>query len=260
MLPQLSINIIPNPTNPLEITFRGVLGEGLSSDSFVWDFGDGQTSTNRVAGHTYAGPGIYFVTLTALIEDLGLLQLSNWFSFQTTPTQSMPILTILESKLGQYLYNLFQAQLVMNIQKWQVYLQPQVEPPLLLENTYIEANWPPLWNYLIADLARLDLLMDESAKIILNQALQNSNSTTSSDATGAIKRVETGPAQVEFHPDTQKDIDAVGQYLRYAFEAGRGMVEQYKNHCCVIAKRLHATLPFCPGDKTNFLFLTSKPC
>ena len=35
------------------------------ADHWMWDFGDGETSTARRPSHTYGGPGRYSVTLTA---------------------------------------------------------------------------------------------------------------------------------------------------------------------------------------------------
>jgi PKD repeat protein len=255
---KFSIIITPDSTNPLRINFQGVYGEGLVPISYAWDFGDGNTSTSPLPVHTYSSSGIYQVTLAILTSE-GLLFSSSLFSFQTTPLLSMPIFTVLKSKLGDYLFNLFQQNLALSVQKWQMYLQPQV-PDLSFENTFVESAWPILWNYLIADLARLDLFMDETARMVLNQALNNTNSATEENSTGSIKRIETGPAQVEFYEDSNKQIDAVGQFIRYTFETGRGLVEQYKSMCCVTADRLNATLPFCPASKKNFLFIKSPSC
>lgn len=39
-------------------------------DSVVWDFGDGQTSTNQEPYHTYASPGVYSVSLTMSLNGI----------------------------------------------------------------------------------------------------------------------------------------------------------------------------------------------
>jgi len=37
----------------------------LNADTYSWDFGDGETSTDMSPSHTYAADGLYDVTLTA---------------------------------------------------------------------------------------------------------------------------------------------------------------------------------------------------
>lgn len=51
-----------------EVTFSN-LSSGLSSLDYLWDFGDGNTSTEAWPVHTYAAAGDYFVCLTASAED-----------------------------------------------------------------------------------------------------------------------------------------------------------------------------------------------
>lgn len=38
----------------------------IDGDEFLWDFGDGNTSTDSLAVHTYSAPGVYTVSLTAI--------------------------------------------------------------------------------------------------------------------------------------------------------------------------------------------------
>jgi PKD repeat protein len=50
---------------PLSVTFRGIssISPGTATN-YVWDFGDGSTSTEGAPTHTYLKPGVYTVTLT----------------------------------------------------------------------------------------------------------------------------------------------------------------------------------------------------
>ncbi len=51
-----------NATNFLEYTFTN---SSINASSFQWNFGDGNTSTEKSPTHTYATPGVYNVVLTA---------------------------------------------------------------------------------------------------------------------------------------------------------------------------------------------------
>jgi len=66
----VTINIVSSPT----VSFNATLTPGsltvpftnttTASGTYIWDFGDGDSSTTENPTHTYAGPGIYDVTLT----------------------------------------------------------------------------------------------------------------------------------------------------------------------------------------------------
>lgn len=62
---QAPIDFTANRTSgpdPLIVRFTG---QSQGAVSWQWSFGDGATSTERVALHTYTAPGVYTVTLTA---------------------------------------------------------------------------------------------------------------------------------------------------------------------------------------------------
>lgn len=52
--------------NPLEVSF---MNKSTNSESYMWDFGDGETSTEENPVHEYAEGGTYEVTLTATNAD-----------------------------------------------------------------------------------------------------------------------------------------------------------------------------------------------
>ena len=52
--------------NPLEVSF---MNKSTNSESYMWDFGDGETSTEENPVHEYAEGGTYEVTLTASNAD-----------------------------------------------------------------------------------------------------------------------------------------------------------------------------------------------
>ena len=53
-------NIVGN--NPFTVSFKNNSFQGVQS--YLWDFGDGQTSTEKNPVHVYQTPGVYSVTLT----------------------------------------------------------------------------------------------------------------------------------------------------------------------------------------------------
>jgi gliding motility-associated-like protein len=52
---------------PVEVTFYN---DSKEADSYLWDFGDGQTSTEFSPVHTYTTTGDYKVTLSAFKSDI----------------------------------------------------------------------------------------------------------------------------------------------------------------------------------------------
>lgn len=60
--PISSFSAISDTETPLKVLFTNTTTIATSYD---WDFGDGQSSTEKNPTHTYAAPGIYTVTLTS---------------------------------------------------------------------------------------------------------------------------------------------------------------------------------------------------
>lgn len=58
--PDLTNNTFTTAMNAAQVTFTPTITDGVFDS---WDFGDGQTSTQEIATHTYASEGIYEVTM-----------------------------------------------------------------------------------------------------------------------------------------------------------------------------------------------------
>ncbi|WP_193212822.1 putative Ig domain-containing protein [Luteolibacter marinus] len=76
---------------PLEVTFTDTSAAPDSSiASWSWNFGDGSSSTAQDPVHTYAGPGVYPVTLTVAntegLEDTSSSTVTAWHQTQVTFT------------------------------------------------------------------------------------------------------------------------------------------------------------------------------
>lgn len=74
----ISVLAMPAPgfsfvQNDLQVDFSN---SSVNANSFLWNFGDGQTSTEEKPSHLYAGDGAYTVTLTAT-NDCGSVSISK---------------------------------------------------------------------------------------------------------------------------------------------------------------------------------------
>jgi len=66
-MPMFFVAIIATPTSggyPLTVNFQGNLTNGSSPYSFLWDFGDGNTSNQQNPTHTYNSTGSFSIRLT----------------------------------------------------------------------------------------------------------------------------------------------------------------------------------------------------
>ncbi len=63
----------PDPASHVTFNFSALLvdeiGQQLQASSYLWDFGDGNTSTEAEPTHTYAAEGVYTVQLHAITSD-----------------------------------------------------------------------------------------------------------------------------------------------------------------------------------------------
>ena len=76
-----------NPTVPvapaLPVEAEMVPSDHLNIISYLWDFGDGETSTEQAPTHTYQMPGSYTVTLTAT-DNVGNTYVSTFAAIQAS--------------------------------------------------------------------------------------------------------------------------------------------------------------------------------
>jgi len=74
---------------PLDVNFTDASGVALPGAiiSWLWDFGDGNTSTQQNPSHTYATPGVYTVTLTVTTADgcTQTITMANYISVYAIP-------------------------------------------------------------------------------------------------------------------------------------------------------------------------------
>lgn len=258
--PIANFSFIPNPSNPLEITFQGLpSSNGEPIISWLWDFGDTNTSTNQVQTHTYTTPGIFLISLTVTNAD-GSDIIINYIVITNTPNIIDSIITMVECKVPPAFRDL--PCIYDYIRKWQLYLQPQVNTiPIPDSDVFIESSWPPLFNVLIAELTVYEVIMARLAAFTIAGNVSGNGSTTNSTITnpGSLKKLETGPSNAEWYQNTFQDLTAQSQFARVVFNKNDGMINQYKQSICMLANRLFVKLDICEYTrKENRLFKKSS--
>ena len=73
-------------SNGLEVTFHNQSVNGIS---YLWDFGDGNTSDDLDPVHEYTGEGTYYVTLTVYQNETCFETYSEWMTILTTGVEDI---------------------------------------------------------------------------------------------------------------------------------------------------------------------------
>lgn len=256
----------PNPQNPLEILFQGILSSnGETIDTWAWDFGPGsnpQNSNQQSQVVQFGASGVQLISLTVSNAD-GQDTMSAFILISEDPAIMMPIINMVECKIPK---NLLDYPCAMTyIRKWQLWLQPQVNPTSIPNNeVYNEAYWPPLYNVLIAELVVYELLMEKANKMMIEGNIQsNQNSQVAQDGTvttvGGLKKLETGPSSAEWYDAKFNDLEQQTNFAKTVFSYGTGMIEQYKQYICILSRRLRVSIYLCDElSKPNLIFVKSK--
>lgn len=218
----------------LVATFQDRSSNGPTS--WAWDFGDGDTSTDENPSHTYSRRGFFVVSLTATNADgqSELFQLSVGVSDTGITPLPKSIYDMVLSYIPENV-DVSVGEIDGFIKKWQLYLQPLVENPLVDPvNTFDEFYWPPLVNQLIAELVALDLIIQA-----VNIMISSSSSSTGGTSGGSMKKVVTGPTQAEWH-DPSGTTDSVNNLVKSG-----GALDTLIHQTCMLAKRVRIYLPIC---------------
>ena len=235
----------------------------LSNDSstppvseWVWNFGDGSDVSNEQnPEHTYPAPGIYLLSLTVTSAE-GQSIKSTYLTLDDDKfIITLPIIELVRYKIPAPLFDYL--NIINLIQKWQLYLQPQINPiPISDADVFDETKWPSLANALIADLAVFDILMNTLDQMV---ALSGGTVPTGGGTSGTtnvpnlnenVKIIEIGPSKTEWF--NQQESGA--QWFKAVMANTSRFVPELQSRLCTLASRLQLTLPFCEARKINFLF------
>jgi PKD repeat protein len=238
----------------LNIDFKNLSLNLVAGTEYLWDFGDGETSTLKEPSRIYLEAGFFNVTLTVTTagETPSTIAMTVGVG-SLVSVMNTPVLNLTRFYLPSTLLS-NNEQLVSYIQLWQVYLQPLMEYPLVTaQDTHNELQWGAIANKLIAMLVAKDIIVSESSAFLAN-VINEGASATSSNTTGvakprSIKTIETGPARTEWYEDsdstsnseTLKNIGAGYKNLT----APGGVLDKLETSICGLSKYLMIYLPEC---------------
>lgn len=240
----------------LKVTFEN-LSTGVPSDyTYHWDFGDNTQSTLNNPTHEFDKPGFYKVTL--LVKDPA----SNTVG---SSEQRVPVTDKAKTHLSGSIYQLIDTYIPEKIfgvvttstkrqfiEKWQLYLQPLVNHCIPLQEYNNEMYYEALENQLIMELAAYDFMSVQVANMVKAQAqsILENNTTSSSGGSepsdgyqGDVKKIQTGPTQVEYFNPNGDESDLASNIIK-ALGPG-GLLDMMKENLCMLAGRLDIYLPIC---------------
>lgn len=236
--------------------------------TYSWDFGDGGTSTELNPTHEYQKMGFYRVSMsivdsnnrpvekvtkTVLISDKVKTHLSNSIYVLINTYIPYSIFGKVPSSIKQQF-----------IEKWQLYIQPLVNHEIPVEDFNNELYYEALENQLIMELAAYDYMLlniqnviNATSQTIINDnsqgsecneeySSQSSGSSSNTSSGGSIKKIVTGPTEVEYFNDIESEKDFISNITK-AVQPG-GFIDILKQNLCMLAGRLDIYLPICENQ------------
>lgn len=236
--------------------------------TYSWDFGDGGTSTELNPTHEYQKMGFYRVSMsivdsnnrpvekvtkTVLISDKVKTHLSNSIYVLINTYIPYSIFGKVPSSIKQQF-----------IEKWQLYIQPLVNHEIPVEDFNNELYYEALENQLIMELAAYDYMLlniqnviNATSQTIINDnsqgsecneeySSQSSGSSSNTSSGGSIKKIVTGPTEVEYFNDTESEKGFISNITK-AVQPG-GFIDILKQNLCMLAGRLDIYLPICENQ------------
>lgn len=225
--------------------------------SYLWDFGDGNTSTEKSPSHTYNEMGFFTVKLVATNADGSSEPLV--LTIGASDVNDMLNASILEL-IDHYMPSSLSGEVnasekISLVQKWQLYLQPLVYIPYEVSevDTYNEFKWPGLVNSLIAQLVSYDIILQGANQFLSSSGsmggTQEENNKGNDNTKRQIKSIETGPAKTEWYQDKtatseSENMKNIGAIYASATKVG-GALDQLKQSICQLSQRVRIYLPMC---------------
>lgn len=224
-------------TDGLAVTFQNLSTGIQSTSTYSWEFGDGDTSTDKNPAHTYSGAGFFVVKLTITTgTESSSVEIQIGVAATGKPAPSnLSILDMIKTSIPAGV-TLNASTAVNYIRKWQDFIFPIVDTPTDSSEKYLELCYTPLANQLIAELTCIDLIIDGANSFLISQGNQTGASGKE------LKKITTGPAESEWFSGSEIWAEVM---------KGGGAFEQIQKHACELASQLRVALDFCPALPRN---------
>lgn len=248
-------------TKGLQTSFH-ILTRVPAKATLSWDFGDFKGSSElRNPVYEYEEEGIYTVTLTITPQNGEPITTEQTVMVSSdekiTNHLSASIYELIDNYIPQELDKMTFEQKATYIIKWQLYIGPLVNHLITPDKYQDELAYEGLENQLIMELAAYDYL-NVQMTALLNQTkafLENvtkgdsgssndDNTEETGDSAMRIKRITTGPTEVEYFDKASDSIASWWKYYMQALQPG-GIIDILKQNLCTLAYRLDIYLPFC---------------
>lgn len=249
-------------TKGLQVSFR-IISKVPSGVTTSWDFGDFKesSSNDRSPSYTYETAGFYTVTLRVTsgeetIEQSQLVMVSEDENITTHLSDS--IYNLIDNYIPKELGNMSMDQKVTYITKWQLYLGPLVNHEILPDKYQDELAYEGLENQLVMELAAWEYLNVQITALLARtndffSKFQNSTESSNpeeEDGNTRIKKITTGPTEVEYFDKYSDSIASWWKYYIQALQPG-GIIDELRVNLCTLAQRLDIYLPFCDKVRTS---------
>lgn len=250
-------------TKGLQVSFR-IISKVPSGVTTSWDFGDFKesSSNDRSPSYTYETAGFYTVTLRVTIgeetiEQSQLVMVSEDENITTHLSDS--IYNLIDNYIPKELGNMSMDQKVTYITKWQLYLGPLVNHEISPDKYQDELAYEGLENQLVMELAAWEYLNVQITALLartndffskFQSQPESSTNSEEEDSSTRIKKITTGPTEVEYFDKYSDSIASWWKYYMQALQPG-GIIDELRVNLCTIAQRLDIYLPFCDSAKIN---------
>ena len=243
----MELIIVPQKKG-LTVNFLNLSTEVPSNIVFEWDFGDGtEVTQGKTQTHTYENIGFYTVTVKTdpVIEGVEL-SLPLVVTDKAKTSLSDTIYRLIDNYMPSHIIKTFPFEKKrLFIEKWQLYIQPLVNHEIDLSDYNNELYYEALENQLIMEAASFDFLTVEFTNFLqsISSKVTNRDEETSEEGSDKVKRIQTGPSEVEYFNPSETDADMVINITK-ALQP-KGFIDTLRTNLCTLATRLDIWLPFC---------------